>query len=202
MFEELLERRPLGEEDLFGRVQTIVESLLDHYGPQFETANCGRRVMPFNVVVLSPDDHGLCLSVLNSTGTSLTARLRNLNEVALRRDDFGTAIILRDRRCGPPNPGTVAASILRDLQRSGNVYLEADREELARLNAIYGVIVDIEQQDLRAGNNLITLADLVQYLRASGHLRRCQLFARAAQLSPLFCELLGNPTQNDAPPQQ
>ena len=178
------------EEDLFGKVRYVVEELLKDFAPRFRKAELGSRVMPFNIVVLPPSSPGLCLTILNSSGNPLTARLRNLNEVSRKRDAFGKAIILRDRRCGEPRSGTVGQEILRTLQREGNVYLEADTAELARLHAIYDAILAVAEEALQAGGKPITLGDLVGYLRHSGYLRSCALFVKAAEHSPLFEDLV------------
>jgi hypothetical protein len=195
---QTLRRRVPDEEDLFGRVQNIVEELSREYTPRFRTAERGRLVMPFNIVVIPPEAPGLCLSILNSSGNSLTARLRNLSEVARQGQAFGSALILRDKRCGAPS-GQVGVGILKELKRRGDVYLEADLGELARIHAIYDAIVAIEQQDLKVGARLLTHADLVRHLRGSGYLRSCKLFVKAAELSPLFKELLSGGDVAPAP---
>lgn len=187
---QTLQRRVPNEEDLFGRVRDIVEVLLRDFSPRYRQAELRNRVMPFNIVVLHEGSTGLCLSVLNSTGNPLTARLRNLNQVAQQGEAFGQAIILRDGRVDPPTQGTVGERLLRSLKERGNIYLEADITEMSRVHAIYDAIVAIEQEDLQADGQKITLPNLVRYLRTSGYLQECKLFRLAAEQSHLFKALI------------
>jgi hypothetical protein len=102
----------------------------------------------------------------------------------------------------PPSRATVGEAVLRDLAQGGTAYLEADQRELARLTAIYDAIVAVEQADLQVGRDVLTHADLVAHLRTSGYISSCQLFVKAAELSPLFGRLLFGSEPNEAPPQQ
>jgi len=177
------------EEDLFGRVKTIIEVLLQNPAPHIVEATLGTLVMPFNIVVLPPGSAGLCLSVLNAAGNPLTARLRNLQEGAQRGMGFESVTVLRDRRCGQPG-GAVGKTMLEKLEAQGGKYLLADLDELARIHAIYDAITAIEQEDITANGRPITEAELVEFLRASDHLKKISLFVEAAKLAPLFHDLI------------
>src|SRR4051794_17198697 len=72
------------EEDAFGRLQQVIRTLFRGVTPlpRYRTASLGSRVMPLNLVVEGASDRGVCLCVLNGSGSALTARLRNLRDLA------------------------------------------------------------------------------------------------------------------------
>ena len=67
------------EQDAFGRVRNIVETILAYSGEKvaYGKASCGTRVMPPNLIVRPTNDgESLCLCVNNAEGNSFTARMQ------------------------------------------------------------------------------------------------------------------------------
>lgn len=72
------------EQDFFGRIKSVIESLLVHTGNhvEYSRASCGTKVMPANLVVSSANGNkDVCIGVINSGATAFAARMRNLNTV-------------------------------------------------------------------------------------------------------------------------
>lgn len=85
------------EQDLFGRVKNVVETLLKHSAEKvtYEKATCRQKVMPPNLI-LKPA-HGLdslCIGIVNGEATSFAARMRNINEVLRSGEGPRRAVLL------------------------------------------------------------------------------------------------------------
>lgn len=178
------------EEELFGRVRHILRTCVARGDtpPQFYEASFKNRVMPLNVVVHA-EKARTCFCVVNASGTALTARLRNLRELFVSKSQFDALLILRDVRCG--RAGAVGRENLKALAGTPFAYIEADDLELPRLNALYELLVRIEQRDLVIEKREIDVADLLDYARRTGWFRECEIWKEAARLSPLFTEFVG-----------
>jgi hypothetical protein len=178
------------EEDLLGRLRTLVRALLkdSQPAPRYDTAECDKKVMPFNLVVRDPEGLRLCLAVLNSTGNALTARLRNLRDVADRRSQFEALVILRDRRCA--KPGTVGQQHLDAILEGNSRCFELDGDDLARLNAIYDTLVDVEQRNICISGRPVEQREFIDYVRRNGDIRDCCPFGDAAELSPILASAM------------
>jgi hypothetical protein len=90
------------EQDAFGRVKSVTETLLKHYAEKvtYDKATCGTKVMPPNLIIKWPDgEPALCFGVLYSEGNAFAARIRNLNTEMSAGKSFKRALVLRDRRC-------------------------------------------------------------------------------------------------------
>jgi hypothetical protein len=188
------------EQDFFGRVRNITETLLK-FGEEkvpFGKATCGSKVMPPNFILkLPPGEDALCIAVLNSEGNAFAARMRNLNaEMRLSRD-FKQAIILRDRRCKQIS-GKTSKEYIEEFGRLGGVYLNVGSEEICALNAIYETLVAIEEHDLTLGKHEIDKKQFVQYLRSEGTCRRTQVFRAATSRSRCIARAVGSPTEAPA----
>jgi hypothetical protein len=172
------------EHDFVGRVDSIMHALLK-YGdekPTFAKASCGNRVMPANFVLTLPGEEPLCIAVLYAEGNSFAARMRNFNAEMAARGQFTRAIILRDARCRPIT-GKVSREYIEQFKQMGGTYLNAERDEIALLSAIYETLVAIEEHDLCVGKHQIDKRQFVQFLRSTGLCRRSQLLGSAARQS-------------------
>ncbi|RUL84647.1 AAA family ATPase [Tautonia sociabilis] len=188
------------EQDLFGRIRNIVETLLAHSGERaaYDRATCGTKVMPPNLLVRRPGSaEDLCLCINNAEGNSFTARMRNLAEVMRSKTGPKTVILLRDRRCKAA--GSKGQEYVETIQEMGGIYLPAGGDELSLLNAIYDALVDIEQHDLSIGTHEIDQRQFVEFLRDKGLCRRSQLLRHAAKLSEAFARAIGETHPTPAP---
>ena len=189
------------EQDFFGRIKSVIESLLVHTGNhvEYSRASCGTKVMPANLVVSSANGNkDVCIGVINSGATAFAARMRNLNTVMRTRDNGMTPIVLRDSRCHPL--GARGKEYAEELERMGGVFLYVGGDESATLNAIYDTLVSIEEHDLSIGTHEVDKKQFVEYMRHHGTCRRSHLLRTAASCSTLFANAVGIITrQADAP---
>lgn len=188
------------EQDFFGRVKSITETLLKYAEEKvsFGKATCGSRVMPQNFILKLPQgEEPLCIGVIYSEGIAFAARMRNLNSEMRSGRDFKQAIILRDRRCHPIS-GKISQEHIEEFGRLGGVYLNVGSDEICALNAIYDTLVAIEEHDLSLGNHHIDKKQFIQYLRSEGTCRRTQLFPAAANRSPCVGRAVGNGAEGPA----
>jgi hypothetical protein len=188
------------EQDFFGRVRGITETLLKfgEDGVSFGKATCGARVMPPNFILKPP--HGeetLCISVLYSEGNAFAARMRNLIAEMRAGKHFRPAVILRDRRCKQIGPKS--KEYVEEFERMGGAYLHVGGDEIGPLNAIYDTLVAVEEHDLSIGKHQIDKKQLVQFLRSEGTCRRTQLFRAAASRSACLARAVGIGTEPPAP---
>ena len=158
------------EQDLFGRVKEVVETLLRHSGETvaYGKATCGQKVMPPNLIVKPADGaDSLCVGIVNGEAKSFAARMRNINEVMRSGGGPRRAILLRDRRCKAV--GDKGREYVAAFEGMGNVFLNAGEDEISALNAIYDTLVAIEEHDLSIGthevdNQIDVLDDLLELL--------------------------------------
>jgi hypothetical protein len=178
------------EEELFGRMVCLLKAFLSHLSPspRYEKVTLRKLVLPVNIIVQMPNGPKICFCVMNAVSNSLTSRLRNLRESFANRAQYDALIVLRDARCGRPGP--VGQEYLAELKKQPFAYIEADQDEFARFNALYELIVRLEQHDLSIGTRILDFMDLRDFLRREGLLRQCQLFTRAHELSKLFADIL------------
>lgn len=181
------------EQDFFGRVRNITETLLK-FGEDkvsFGKATCGNKVMPPNFILKPPQgEKPLCVTVFCSEGNAFAARMRNLNAEMRSGKDFELAIILRDRRCKQIS-GKASKEYVEEFERLGGCYLNVGSDEICALNAIYDTLVSIEEHDLSLGKHEIDKKQFVQYLRSEGTCRRTQLFRAAAGRSDCVARAVG-----------
>jgi hypothetical protein len=180
------------EQDAFGRMRNIVETILAHSGVKvaYDKASCGSKVMPPNLIVRSSDNgESLCLCINNAEGNSFTARMRNLAEVMRSGKGPKKVILVRDRRCKAA--GTKGQEYVETVQEMGAAYLPAGSSEVAILNAIYDTLVAIEEHDLSIGDHEIDKKRFVEFLRSEGLGRRTQLLRNAANFSEVFARAVG-----------
>ena len=180
------------EQDFFGRIKCVTESLLTFNGKQVEynRASCGTKVMPVNFVVKSADDEkGVCIGVLNSGATAFAARMRNLNTVMRTNPNGMTPIVLRDSRCR--QLGAKGKEYVEELERMSGSFLYVGSDESGTLNAIYDTLVSIEEHDLSIGTHEVDKRQFVEYMRHHGTCRRSQLLRTAASCSKLFANAVG-----------
>ena len=133
------------EQDFFGRVRNITETLLKFGDDKvaFGKATCGNKVMPPNFVLKLPQgEKPLCVTVLYSEGNAFAARMRNLNTDMRSGKEFKQAIILRDRRCKQIT-GKASKEYVEEFERLGGSYLNVGSDEICALNAIYDTLVSI-----------------------------------------------------------
>ena len=189
------------EQDFFGRIKSVIESLLTYTGKQVEynRASCGTKVMPANLVVKSADSgKDVCIGVVNSGATAFAARMRNLNTVMRTRDNGMTPIVLRDSRCH--TLGAKGKEYVEELERMGGSFLYVGSDESAILNAIYDTLVSIEEHDLSIGTHEVDKRQFVEYMRHQGTCRRSQLLRTASTCSQLFANAVGTTApQAEAP---
>lgn len=185
------------EQDFFGRVRNITETLLkfDEAKVSFGKATCGNKVMPPNFILKVPQGESpLCITVLNSEGNAFAARMRNFNTEMQSAKDFKHAIILRDRRCKQIS-GKASKEYIDHFERLGGAYLNVGSDEVCVLDAIYETLVAIEEHDLSLGNHEIDKKQFVQFLRTEGTCRRTQLFRAAVSRSACMAKTMGTPTE-------
>ncbi|MCZ2343231.1 MAG: hypothetical protein LC104_15780 [Bacteroidales bacterium] len=193
------------EQDSFGRVRNILETLLAFSEDPitYGRATCGGKVMPPNILLRGHRESGpLCVAVSYAEGNSLAACVRNLLTVVKEGTQTRQAILLRDERCRAP--GKVTAENLVEFERLGGIYLRAGDKELAILNAIYDTLVAVEEHDLSIGTHFIDKRQFVQFLRQEGTARRSHFLRSVADLFlPLgqFLTVAAGPTpQPPVPP--
>jgi hypothetical protein len=182
------------EEDAFGRVKSIIETMLKNSTEKasFARASCGSKVMPPNLVVKwMTGEPPLCLPVLFSEGNSFAARIRNFVAEMVSGQAFKQALILRDRRC--KQIGRKSSEHIETLEQKGGVYLQAGNEEMSLLNAIYDVLVAIEEHDLSIGSHEVDKRQFMSFLQREGTWRRSQLIRAAANVSEPLRRLVGMP---------
>ncbi len=199
--ESTYERAVPAEQDFFGRVRNVTETLLRSTGQQFtiDKATCGTRVMPSNFIVRgSGPGEQLCLAILFSEGSSFAARMRNLNSRMGEKRGVTKAIVLRDRRCRRLGPAS--AEHRAEFERLGGIFLDIGKEEASVLGAVYDTIVAIEEHDLSIGDHVITKEQLVGYLRQEGSCRRSELLRVASTCSEGMARAVGStPTPVGSP---
>jgi hypothetical protein len=189
------------EENFFGELNELLRLILEEVNPRYGRAELGNRVMPFNLVIQAGSDSSVCLAILNAQGVSLTSRLGNLLEVGRQQRVFRHLVLLRDARCPVPASSTVGAQRLRDIQDQGHEYILVDLAELAWLEAMYRVMISIEQGDLTIGRTPISRQQYAAFLRTSGALRRSQVFRSLARHNVLLANAISVLEPNEAPPQ-
>ncbi|WP_435017952.1 hypothetical protein TA3x_005575 [Tundrisphaera sp. TA3] len=180
------------EQDLFGRVKDVVETLLRHSNEEatYGKATCGQKVMPPNLIIkLADGADSLCVGIVNGEAKSFAARMRNINEVMRSGGGPRRAILLRDRRCKAV--GDKGREYVEAFEAMGNVYLNAGGDEISALNAIYDTLVAIEEHDLSIGTHEVDKRQFVEFLRGEGIARNTRLLRSAAQLSGCFARAIG-----------
>lgn len=119
------------EQDFFGRIRNITETILRcaDQPPVFGKASCGTKVMPLNFLLQNlHGDENLCIGVINCEGTAFAARMRNLvNEMRSGRE-VRSVVLLRDRRCKPIR-GRAGQDYLVEFESLGGVFIDAPGEE-------------------------------------------------------------------------
>jgi len=180
------------EQDFFGRIRTLTETLLFSSGNGIELgkATCRHFVMPPNVVIRHPASKtSLCLAVMNSEGTSFAARMRNLNKCLKDGDQFSHLLMIRDRRC--KRLGAKGQEHLEEAQAKGASYVQAGQDEMTCLNAVYDTLVAVEEHDLTVGEHEIDKRQVVGFLRNERVLSRTELFRSAGRHCPPLAEAVG-----------
>lgn len=185
------------EQDFFGRIRSLVETVLRVNGAEIELdrATCGHYVMPPNLIVRhGPQEASLCIAVMNSEGNSFAARMRNLNKCIEKGGQFNHLLMIRDRRC--KRVGKRSQEHLESAQATGASYIQAGLDEVTCLNAIYETQVAVEEHDLTVGNHEIDKRQLVGFLKSNGVLARTDFFRQASR----HCSSLGSNAPAAHPP--
>jgi hypothetical protein len=180
------------EQDFFGRIRTLTETLLfsSPNGSELAKATCRHFVMPPNVIVRHPGSKSsLCLAVMNSEGTSFAARMRNLNKCLNDGDQFTHLLMIRDRRC--KRLGAKSQEHLEEAQSKGASYIQAGQDEMTCLNAVYDTLVAVEEHDLTVGDHEIDKRQVVGFLRNERVLSRTEFFRHAGRHCPPLAEVVG-----------
>lgn len=180
------------EQDFFGRIRTLTETLLflSENGVELGKASCRHFVMPPNVVIRDcVSKTSLCLAVMNSEGTSFAARMRNLNKCVRDGDQFTHLLMIRDRRC--KRLGTKSQEHLDEAQAKGAIYVQAGQDEMTCLNAVYDTLVAVEEHDLTVGDHEIDKRQVVGFLRNERVLSKTELFRHAGRHCPPLAEIVG-----------
>lgn len=180
------------EQDFFGRIRTLTETLLFSSGNGVELgkASCRHFVMPPNVIIRhSASQTSLCLAVMNSEGTSFAARMRNLNKCVKDGDQFTHLLMIRDRRC--KRLGAKSQEHLEEAQAKGAIFVQAGQDEMTCLNAVYDTLVAVEEHDLTVGEHEIDKRQVVGFLRNEGVLSKTELFRHAGRHCLPLTEIVG-----------
>lgn len=180
------------EQDFFGRIRTLMETLLfsSENGGELGKASCHHFVMPPNVVIRhSASKTSLCLAVMNSEGASFAARMRNLNKCSKDGDQFAHLLIIRDRRCR--RLGAKSQEHLEEARAKGAIYVQAGQDEMTCLNAVYDTLVAVEEHDLTVGDHEIDKRQFVGFLRNERVLSKTELFRHAVRYCPPLAEIVG-----------
>lgn len=180
------------EQDFFGRIRTLTETLLTSSGNGVELgkATCRHFVMPPNVIIRhAASETSLCLAVMNSEGTSFAARMRNLNKCVKDGDQFTHLLMIRDRRC--KRLGAKSQEHLEEAQSKGATYVQAGQDEMTCLNAVYETLVAVEEHDLTVGAHEIDKRQVVGFLRNERVLSKTEFFRHASWYSPPLAEVVG-----------
>lgn len=190
------------EQDFFGRIRTLTETLLfsSGNGAELDKATCRHFVMPPNVIIRHPGSKtSLCLAVMNSEGTSFAARMRNLNKCLKDGEQFTHLLMIRDRRC--KRLGAKSQEHLEEAQSKGASYIQAGQDEMTCLNAVYDTLVAVEEHDLTVGDHEIDKCQVVGFLRNERVLSRTEFFRHAGRHCPPLAEVVGleGPQSNPLP---
>ena len=180
------------EQDFFGRIRSLTETLLSvsGSGTEFGKATCDHFVMPPNVVIRhDATKTSLCLAVMNSEGNSFAARIRNLNKCLKSREQFTHLLMIRDRRC--KRPGAKSQEHLDEAQEKGASYVQAGQDEITCINAVYDTMVAVEEHDLTVGDHEIDKRQIVGFLQNERILSKTELFRHAGRLCPPMAEVIG-----------
>jgi hypothetical protein len=195
-FEEAL-RKSFGsemvlEQDFFGRIRSLTETLLfaSGSGAELAKATSGHFVMPPNFVIRhAATKTSLCLAVMNSEGSSFAARMRNLNKCLKDGHQFTHLIMIRDRRC--KRLGAKSQEHLEEAQAKGASYVQAGQDEMTCINAVYDTLVAVEEHDLTVGEHEIDKRQIVGFLRNERVLSRTEFFRHAGRHYPPLAEVVG-----------
>ena len=184
------------EQDFFGRIRSLAETLLLASGikAEFGKATCNHFVMPPNIVIPhSATRTSLCLAVMNSEGNSFAARMRNLNKCLKDGDQFTHLVMIRDRRC--KRLGAKSQEHLDEAQTKGACFVQAGQDEMTCLNAVYETLVAVEEHDLTVGEHEIDKRQIVAYLRNQRVLSRTEFFRHAGRYFPPLAALVNGNSQ-------
>lgn len=182
------------EQDFFGRIRSLTETLLSSsgYTIELEKATCDHFVMPPNIVIRhAATNTAICLAMMNSEGSSFAARMRNLNKCLINRKQFTHLLMIRDRRCKLFQPKSKSQERLDEAKKQGAVFVEAGQDEMTCINAVYDTMVAVEEHDLTVGNHEIDKRQVVGFLRNERVLSRTELFRHASRFCPPLAEAVG-----------
>ncbi len=180
------------EQDFFGRIRSLLETLLFSSGnsAEFGKATCRHFVMPPNVIIRHPGrGASLCLAVMNSEGTSFTARMRNLNKCLQDGNQFTHLMMIRDLRC--KQLGAKGQEQLDEAKSKGSSYIQIGQDDMMSLNAVYDILVAVEERDLMVGDRPIDKRQVAVFLRNERVLSRIELFQHAGRYCPPLAEVIG-----------
>lgn len=180
------------EQELFGRVKNIVETMLSPCATDFEleTARYKNYVMPPNLIVRSvASREAVCLAIMNSEGNSFYGRIKNLKACAEEGVQFSRLVILRDRSC--QKLGARSEELLTQLRDQGAILVQAGSDEFQALNALYRTLVNVEENDLCVDQYTIGMRQFVEFARSERSLAKSEFLQRAAEANPAFAAALG-----------
>lgn len=137
-----------------------------------------RKVFPLNVLLSGPGAGDFLVGVINKTGNSFTARMKNLVEQHAT-GTFHAGLLVRDARV-PAFPESGKGREYLD-QLAGvcpGVRLEVD--ELAHFLGLYALFEDVRNQEVQIRNRGVTLDDAVAWVVDEEIFREDVLLARLA----------------------
>jgi hypothetical protein len=186
------ETEMLIEQDFFGRIRNVTETVLSPFSDSVELSKAvhGHYVMPPNIVVRSlPTGKAVCLAIMNSEGGSFFPRIRNLSACSEQGDQFTALVLLRDRRCRRLGPRS--QELLDEAIKSGAILVEAGVDEITCLNAVYETLVAVEEHDLCVGNHVIDMRQFVEFVKSERVLSRTDFYRNAAKCSEPLASAIG-----------
>jgi hypothetical protein len=173
------------EQDAFGRIKNLTQSILDHSDQhvEYRHATYSNYVMPQNFIIKSVSNvDSICIAVIYSAGNAFASRIKNLKKTLQGGTQFRGVIVVRDSRC--MQLGAVNQQHVRDFESSGGVFLFANSDEIITLNALYDTLIAVEEHDLSAGTNAIDKGQFIQSIKSKGIFGQVQLLRNAGKLSP------------------
>ena len=179
------------DHDLFGQMQNLVLAFLKscNASVQLTKASYRNQVMPANIIITHRQTGArLCLATLNCEGNAAAARLRNLNHCQ-KQGGFRRLVMIRDRRCR--KLGARSLDRIREAEEGGAVFVDAGRQELAWLSALYSTLVAIEERDLTVGRHVLELSHYAAFLKNNRILIQSEVFRGIGEACPPLAELVG-----------
>lgn len=181
------------DQDFLARLNQVLKAVLAHSGEEatFERL-AGRGVMPPTFVVRSAGVAPAVVAVVaasHAEGNSLAASVRNLLAALDAGGHVPSAVLMRYQACSDA-VGVTADNLNRFTTGRGH-YLRTVRDEIALVNAVYQVLVAVEEADLTVGRLTVTKPQFVRALRAWEPAKQSQIVRQVASRFPPLLRALG-----------